>query len=221
MHTKSLSKIIFNVMLKFNVILKRLRYFILYFQKYLAYKQLFLYVFLIFSLTLCGGDTPYSGLNLFCAETIDYTKIAVGENDWGTTRFGQEMVSCLPIVSSADKFFPIYAIEVDLKAGDILFAFAEFEVTNDTQVPVMLISQIQLTKDLGFRTPGWIAVTQQNGYNVTPEIHHGARTKIGAVRLTEDFQGFLVLFAQASSNRNSNTSVQVEQGYGQLQYFVY
>jgi hypothetical protein len=192
------------------------------FIKHFINKQLILFVLLVCSLTSCNTEENKPNFNIFCAETIDFSQVAVGGAKYGTTLLGQEMVTCLPTVYQPNyKFFPIYAIEVDLKAGDTLQAFAEFQVTNNTGVNVMIASQIQLTKDLGFRTPGWKAVTQHNGFNVTPAMHYGVMTKIGAIRLTEDFKGYLVLFAWAATNANPNTSLRVDRNYGQLQYIIH
>lgn len=168
----------------------------------------------------CSADTPFQPPTY--NQVVDYSKVTDGGDRYGTTDDNGEMVACLTTVYQPDYlYFPVYAIRVSFKAGQIVKAYAEFEVTNDARINIMVASQILLVKQLDYFNPHKIEVTEGNGFNVDPTMHHGLTTKIGSVLLTDDFEGYLVLFAWAASDANPNTSLAVERDYGKLQYLVY
>ncbi len=133
----------------------------------------------------------------------------------------KEIVDCLPTAQSADTytFHPIYIAPIFASAGSTVVALSEFEVTNVTDIGIMIGSAIELTADLNTMGLGTF-ITRPNGFNVSPAMHHAVVTDVGSIRLTDDFNGYVVVWAWAAAEAlPENTLLKVEYNYGSLSYW--
>lgn len=141
------------------------------------------------------------------------------EHDHRNTGDRSELVTDLPVLratSSVGKRV-VFSQEVDVTAGQVLLAVAEFQTTNDLGSNVYVGSQILLV-DSADDVRGQ-EVTAANGENVTPEMHHGQQSKSGTYEAQASDQGRryvnLVVWA-ASSRTMPGQQLTVDQGYGRL-----
>jgi hypothetical protein len=160
-------------------------------------------------LTACGQDVPRYTPG-YCDGFVDLTRIRdfVGLTYANSGDFS-ELVRCLPTDmikvngGMEYRFFPVVAAKVELQAGQTVLVTAEFEVTNDTGANIMIASQLLLVRDLGEGNPeasGSVPLGEGNGFNVTPDMHHGLTTKVAQHTLSKDFTGYLVLYAWAATD---------------------
>lgn len=120
----------------------------------------------------------------------------------------------------------VYSVLVpDLDSGDVVFAAAEAEITNDLGFNVMIASTLILADDGTDLPDGAIVkeITEANAYNITPDMHHGTFTKVGSYECPEDMGDRFVNFCMraASSAASTGDEVTVEQDYGRLTVIVY
>lgn len=141
-----------------------------------------------------------------------------------------EQVSFIKIntVTSWNTAEVVYSLQIPgLKTGDIIFATAEMEVTNDCGYNAVITSEITLTdtpSKLPNQSPKY-AITEANGFNVTPPMHHGVVHKSGTFvcpsNLGDMYVNLCCLSASTAANPNLSDMLKVEQDYGRLSVIVY
>lgn len=129
-----------------------------------------------------------------------------------------EKISSLPVVKSGPyKKYVVYSQRLEnLKAGDILWVNGEFEATNDLGYNVMLASYLTLAS-----APTIVdgtEISEANGYNITPAMHHGMAYELGSYVITADTPvAYVNLVAYAASTAaGSGAKLTIEQDYGRL-----
>lgn len=134
----------------------------------------------------------------------------------------QESVSTIAITQNNQYIRTVlYSLKIDkLRAGDFMIISAEYEVTNNHGVNVMIASKIILS-DSPTSSEG-ILVDQANGFNVTAGNHHGLITKSRSYRVKEDMQDvYLNLVAwSASTAVKPGALLKIEQRYGHLDAII-
>lgn len=84
----------------------------------------------------------------------------------------------------------VFSIKLqNLKKNDIIEALADFEVTNDLGFNVSVISQIVFA-DSPLKKPNSDniqEITEANGYQITPNMHHGHIVKVGSLICPENY----------------------------------
>lgn len=111
----------------------------------------------------------------------------------------------------------IFSIELpDLAMGEVLQAQADWQVTNDLGFDVMVQAQIVLGA-LASSTSGF-EITEANGGDVTPAVHHGKMVNVGSHTVTDNSKRFLNLVARAQSTASTSASdsITVDADYGRL-----
>lgn len=141
------------------------------------------------------------------------------EHDHRNTGHRSELIPDLPVLQTASPAGKrvVYSQEVDLTAGQVVLAVAEFQTTNDLGSNVYVGSQIVLAGSAD--DVRGLAVTAANGENVTPEMHHGQQSKSGTYQTLASDQGkrYVNLVAWAASSRTTpGQQLTVDQGYGRL-----
>lgn len=104
----------------------------------------------------------------------------------------------------------------DVLAGDLFLAVAEAQVTNDLGYNTMVTGYLVLAK-APTDTVG-IEVTENNGTNVTPAMHHMAVVKAGTYQSPSDFGArYLNMVCRAASTASKpGDRLQVDADYGRL-----
>lgn len=134
-----------------------------------------------------------------------------------------ELVGSLPMNPS--QFQVAYSLPCpDIRDGDVVVALAEFEVTNpygrdpwDSTWNAMVTGWVILG-DSPSSTTG-IEVTENNGFNIDPNMHHGVLTKVGSVRPKGTDLGdkyVNVVLRAASSRAEPGDALILDQDYGRL-----
>lgn len=130
-----------------------------------------------------------------------------------------ELVPYLPVTKSSPyKRVVVFSVPVGpLAVGDIIVALCEWEVTNDLGYNVMVASQMVLapTRD----AVAGAEVTEANGYNVTPAMHHGIVSKVGMLAVTRAMASAhvnVVAYAASSRAPVTGTRLTVMRDYGRL-----
>lgn len=146
------------------------------------------------------------------------TVVGIGVVRAYRTPAGAELIDTLPL-RRPDSALVVFSTRVDrLREGDLLMAFADMEVTNDCGYNIAIGTYITATTDSSSveRGPGIMA--HANGFNVTPNMHHGVSTRTGALVITPELAGerWINLVAYAQSSDVSCSGLRVERGYGQL-----
>jgi len=129
-----------------------------------------------------------------------------------------ELITSLPVTTGSPyQRKIIYSQQLnDIKAGEIIEVLSEFEVTNDLGFNVMIASIIILADNPTDVTG--IEITEANGYNVTPGMHHGTTIKVGTYIVTADYaiKYVNVIGYAASTAASSGNVITVEHDYGRL-----
>ncbi len=178
---------------------------------------------LLIFLTGCANTQFVYPPQPICTPVVDNTKIIDARNlSYANTGNNSEMIRCLPTkYLPRYQAFPLYAMRVSFKKDDVIYAGSEFEVTNDTGTNVMIVSVIRLSKELSYYTnQQFLDITEENGFNVTPGMHHGLTTKSGMIKLNHDFDGYMVMFVIAATDAFDDGTLIIEQDYGNLFYFL-
>lgn len=134
------------------------------------------------------------------------------------TLAGGERVAILPL-ASPDSMLVVYSIRVDsLRAGDLLEAHGDIEVTNDCGFNIAIGTFMILAPDPATTVRSSDAmVAYAAGFNVTPNMHHGLASRSGAHVIARDIATTRVNFvAYAQSTGRGCPGLRVERGYGQL-----
>ena len=130
-----------------------------------------------------------------------------------------ELVASLPATDDDSPYAPevIFSAEIArISEGDIIQVMAEFEVTNDLGYNCMIASQVVLA-DAATSTSG-TEITEANGFNITPGMHHGTTVRVGAYVASEDYTSVFVnvIGYAASSAAQPGDTLAVEPDYGRL-----
>jgi len=114
--------------------------------------------------------------------------------------------------------FTIYLKE--LKKDDVLLITSEFEVTNNTNINLMIASTIELC-DSENSTNG-IIVDPNNGFNINPQQHHGVTVKSRLFKINKDMTDkyMNVIIWTASSAATSQDYLKIEPNYGHLDVLI-
>ena len=136
---------------------------------------------------------------------------------------GSERVDSLRLVSP-DTMVVVFSLRVDsLRAGDLLVAHGDVEVTNDCNYNVGLVTfmVLALSDTVVFRTSASM-IAFAAGFNVSPNMHHGLSSRSGSIIVTEDMPTARVNFvAYAQSSLLTCRGIRVERNYGQLTVLHY
>ncbi len=131
-------------------------------------------------------------------------------------RSSGELTSSLPVGGAYRQIYRVGPIS--LLPTDLLIAFGEFEYTTDeTSFNTMCMSNILLTT--GATAISGVEVTDTNGRNVTPAMHHDTHTKIGAIMPGVTGNRWVTLTARADSSSGTKP-LRVEQDYGHLDVII-
>jgi hypothetical protein len=140
---------------------------------------------------------------------------------------GELVPAITPVRKAPYRYTTLYALKLPgLRAGDVVQAHAQFEVTNDLGVPVMvahamLVHPKRVVVAHAGAPPGAV-VSEYAGENVTPDMHHGFRTLVGSFAAAADGDAWLsVLIYAASQPPKAGEAVKVERGYGGLRATVF
>lgn len=106
--------------------------------------------------------------------------------------------------------------------GELVQAFADFEVTNDTGRPVGVFSVLKMQSDPATYSGG-CEMGEANGGNVTPDMHHGTLVKSASLTIPPSLPGpvYVVLWARAVQTVTGLPDLKVEQDFGQMWANVY
>jgi len=130
-----------------------------------------------------------------------------------------ELVTSLPLSDGAPvNKRVVYCIDLLTPpiAGEILHVTAEMEATNDLGYNVAMVSQLLLT-DTATATSGY-EISEANGFNITPDMHHGMTIRVGTLTVPAgSTRRFVVLVAWAESTAaQPGHALTIEQDYGRL-----
>lgn len=149
--------------------------------------------------------------------------------DHYTTSRGAEALGAISVVRGQPfRFSTLYSVKVPaLRAGDVVQAHAQFELTNDCGINVMLghamvVHHEETVIDHSDTRPGGDVICEYAVENITPGMHHGFRTLVGSFSAERDGDHWLsvVIYAAASSAKDGDT-LAVEKGYGGLRAIAY
>lgn len=122
-----------------------------------------------------------------------------------------------------------------LKAGDVVHAHAQFEVTNDSPFPVVMLAHAMLlhTRETIYDhspvKPTDEVVADYSGENVTDGMHHGFRTIVGSFEAKRDGDAWLSTLIYAAHINADHTKhvLRIEgnwpgqQPYGDMRAMVF
>lgn len=140
-----------------------------------------------------------------------------------------ELVDSIPVPrrSSHDTRRIIMQLRLDgLCVGDILDCRFEAQFTNDVRddrgqkTNVMCVTLLLLTPDAASVAEG-VEVTEANGRNVTPNMHHDHHVKVQAFEVTRETAGtqYLNVIAYAASDAapaDGSGVLKVDRDYGRI-----
>ncbi len=143
-----------------------------------------------------------------------------------TTGDSSELTEVIPVTSNTTgpENAIIFSLKVsDLKCGDVVHAFAEFQVTNDQSYPIDVSSQIVLASDTS--SPSH-PLSRVNGLRLSHAMHHGTIVKQGAVEITPEIFESSMRYVQVLCHAQAHEppvgdSLTVNQDYGRLSIMVY
>lgn len=167
------------------------------------------------------ADAAKQGALLDGAEIASMVATAGNVSAFSLMRTGDsaERVSALPL--NGDKQV-IYSLPVEAREGDIIVAFGEFEATRDTREKfnVLVTAQIILANDPGDTIPvDGGEVTEENGRNISRNLHHDVHVKAGAVRVSSPGVYHVSMVSRAAST-SGTYDVRIERDYGHLAVIV-
>lgn len=130
-----------------------------------------------------------------------------------------ELVTSLPVTGDGVRYIKtvIYSQRLtNVKAGEIILVFSQFETTNDLGFNVMVASQVILA-DSSTEVTG-TEITEASGFNVTPNMHHGKTLEVGTLVSPADYaeKYVNVCVYAASTAASPGDAITVEQDYGRL-----
>jgi hypothetical protein len=132
-----------------------------------------------------------------------------------------ERLAALPVTkypALAPRVIYCVALPSAPQAGDVVEAFADFEITTPYPYNLLLASQIILT-DSCTNTQG-LEITEGAGYNCLPALHHCLVHRGGSLILTSDtYRRFVAVVAWSSTMNTawrSGHALVVERDYGRL-----
>lgn len=114
----------------------------------------------------------------------------------------------------------VYSLSLGcLNKGDIILACGEAEfTTRDTVYNIGVWSRLLLSKEYKGITGD--EVTEANGKNITPDVHHDVHTKSGTIEVPEDGEYWLNFVSHCRST-SSNKDIVIEKDYGHLSVIVF
>lgn len=116
----------------------------------------------------------------------------------------------------------IYVIEVpNVATGDVIEAHVEAEFTNELGRKALVSSAILIDTDWrSCSQAGGLEMTEYNGRNITPDMHHDTHTKNGIFVVPEGLNGRNLCIMYVAWARSfpqwSGDTITVEQDYGRL-----
>lgn len=129
-----------------------------------------------------------------------------------------EKVTSLPISGvQFPTYHVVYSIQLPtIFAGDLIEAFATFEVTNPYPGLDIMICRVLRIGDAATSTTG-TEISEEAGQNVPYSVHHGTYPDFGSIRgvpsMSEKYVNFI---ACANIYGHAGKAVAVEQDYGRL-----
>jgi hypothetical protein len=148
--------------------------------------------------------------------------------DHYTTGANAELVPAITRVSKPPyRFTTLFSLRLpDLKAGDVVQAHGQFEVTNDLGFNVMIAHAMLVHRSetvvVHSDKPEGQVLSEYAGENVTPDMHHAFRTLVGSFAATVDGDAWLsVVIYSASDSPKPGDTIKVERGYGGLRAIVF
>lgn len=132
-----------------------------------------------------------------------------------TTGNSGEQVASLPVGPASPRV--VFAVAVpDVRAGDLLVVLAEVQATNDLGYNCLFTSQLLLTTGPAVTTG--IEVSEANGTNITPAMHHHAMAKVGTYMADTDLgDRHVVLACRADASlAKAGDLLTVDADYGRL-----
>lgn len=149
---------------------------------------------------------------------------AVGQPEVSSSQYRSELVAEIEVLptASGDGKRVLFSRQVEVGAGQVVLALAEFQVTNQIDRNVFVASQVVLSD-----RPDGVSgqpITPANGQNVTPDMHHGQQTKAGSVAADAGRAGVryvnLVVWA-AMTTAEPGDRLRIDRGYGRLTVMVW
>ncbi len=130
-----------------------------------------------------------------------------------------ELVTELPLSNGAPvNKRVVYCVDLVTapQGGEILHVTAEMEATNDLGYNVAMVSQLLLV-DSAIATSG-VEISEANGFNITPDMHHGMTVRVGTLTVPAgSTRRYVSLVAWAESTATQpGHALTVEQDYGRL-----
>jgi hypothetical protein len=148
-------------------------------------------------------------------------------NHYSTGRNAELVKSITRVKTAPYKFTTLYSLKLPgLRAGDVVQAQCQLEVTNDLGFNVMiahamLVHRKETIVVHGERPEGQV-ISEYAGENVTPDMHHGFRTLAGSFTADADGDAWLsTLIYSASDSPKPGDRIKVERGYGGLRAVVF
>ncbi|WP_373031668.1 hypothetical protein [Sulfurovum sp.] len=143
-----------------------------------------------------------------------------------------ELIEVIPIkgIGASNRNEVVYQIDLgpDLEIGDIIFANAEIQATNELGYLVSVVTQIRVnnTNFVGPSSsiPG-LEITEENGPNVeTTVTHHSVHTKVGTIVVTDPAYRYVSLWVRANSWSTLfryGDAIEIDGDYGRLSVLVF
>jgi len=128
-----------------------------------------------------------------------------------------ELVISIPVTKDYYVKTVIYSVPVgDLSVGDTLLVQSEMESTNSLGFNIMQCSYITVADSPDAVTGN--DATEDNCYNVIPDVHHGVTPKVGSFTVTEDMtdQYVNLVVYSAASKATPTSTLRIEPDYGRL-----
>lgn len=110
--------------------------------------------------------------------------------------------------------YVVMQIPLEVEAGDVLYAWAEIETTHEQAYNAAIFTQLWLN-DNATDTSG-LEITETNGYNISPDMHHGVSHKSGMIVCPAAGQKYVTLVAAAFHSSSGGQTMILEQDYGKL-----
>lgn len=134
-----------------------------------------------------------------------------------------ELITKLPLTSG--KIYQkkvIFSQKIDhLSEDDIIEVLAEFEATNNLGYNVMIASGIIITNNPENVTG--IEICENNGFNITPSMHHATTNKVGTYKCTKNYYDAYinVIVYAASTKAKENDVLEINKDYGRLSVLIF
>ena len=132
-----------------------------------------------------------------------------------------ERVKSIPVAKTSNQIKKnvIFSIEIteNLSIGDVLLVTSEYQATNDLGFNTSIVSQLILTNSQHATTG--LEITEANGYNITPNMHHGYLVKNGTIEMTSRSinKKYVNLISFSKSNAaKPGDSLTIDNDYGRL-----